>query len=165
MKGGGAMLGLFSLSNKKSLDTAGKYSAMDIANYILERGTKENYQLSNLQLQKILYYVQRDFLQKENYALFSDEVEAWQFGPVVSRVYYNFCAFGAMDIYYLPTDVPELADSEKRRINAIVDEKRKVLPWELVADTHAPKKAWSLIYRGGLGYKNVIPKEVIARYG
>ena len=36
------------------------YETMEIAKYIITKCSRENEPLSNLQLQKIMYYVQRD---------------------------------------------------------------------------------------------------------
>lgn len=73
------------------------YSALNIAKYIIDKCTRERYPVSNLQLQKILYYIQREFLQLGTKA-FSEEIEAWQFGPVVPAVYRQYCGFGALSI-------------------------------------------------------------------
>ena len=40
------------------------YSALSMAKYIIDKCTKDEYPISNLQLQKILYYIQREFLQQ-----------------------------------------------------------------------------------------------------
>lgn len=149
----------------KKIDLSGEYTAMDVVNYFLTRGIDENYRLSNLQVQKILYYIQRDFLKNDNRALFSDDFEAWQFGPVIRKVYNNFCGFGAMPIYYLPQNLKTINPQDAQRIGKIVDEKRCCSPWELVNDTHTKNKAWDLVYRDGLGYENIIPKEMIMYYG
>ena len=73
------------------------YKAIDIANYIINKCTIDLKPVSNLQLQKILYYVQRESLWRGKPA-FNDIIEAWQFGPVVPEVYYTYCGFGAMKI-------------------------------------------------------------------
>ena len=73
------------------------YSAMDIARYIVDKCTNDGCPISNLQLQKILYFIQRDYLKKDSQA-YSEEIQAWQFGPVVPDVYYRYCGFGAMPI-------------------------------------------------------------------
>ena len=57
--------------------------------------------ISNLQLQKILYYLQVYFIQHEGIPLFEDEIEAWQFGPVIPEVYYEYCGFGGFEIQLL----------------------------------------------------------------
>ena len=149
----------------KKVDLSGKYAAIDVVNYFLTRGIEKNYQLSNLQVQKILYYIQRDFLKNDSRALFSDDFEAWQFGPVIRKIYNDFCGFGAMPIYYLPQQAKEINPADAERIGKIVDEKRRYSPWELVNDTHAKNKAWDLVYRNGAGYENIIPKELIMYYG
>ena len=73
------------------------YLALEIAKYIIDKCTKDNCPISNLQLQKILYYIQREFLQQGEIA-FPEEIEAWQFGPVVPEVYRQYCGFGALPI-------------------------------------------------------------------
>lgn len=62
------------------------YSALDVAKYIINKCTIEHDAISNLQLQKILYYIQKWFLQNGLVA-FDDDFEAWSFGPVVLSVY------------------------------------------------------------------------------
>ena len=62
------------------------YSALELSKYIVTKCINDGEPISNLQLQKILYYIQRDFL-RQGEAAFSDTIEAWQFGPVVPNVY------------------------------------------------------------------------------
>ena len=38
------------------------YSALSMAKYIIDKCTKDKYPISNLQLQKILYYIQRELM-------------------------------------------------------------------------------------------------------
>ncbi len=138
------------------------YFALNIAKYIIDKCTRERYPVSNLQLQKILYYIQREFLQLGTKA-FSEEIEAWQFGPVVPAVYRQYCGFGALSIrmrYHV-----ELDEDFMNIIDPIVEKKRLLNPWDMVSDTHSLGKAWDLIYRGGLGDHQVIPQELIRSKG
>ena len=64
------------------------YAALDVAKYIVDKCTSDKQPVSNLQLQKILYFLQKKYLIDEKRILFSDEIQAWQFGPVVPEVYY-----------------------------------------------------------------------------
>ena len=73
------------------------YTAIDLSKYIVLKCIQDEHPISNLQLQKILYYIQKDFLSRDDLA-FSDSIEAWQFGPVVPNVYYYYCGYGAMPI-------------------------------------------------------------------
>lgn len=138
------------------------YSALDIAKFIIDKCTQERLPISNLQLQKILYYVQREFLQQGTKA-FSEEIEAWQFGPVVPEVYKQYCGFGAMPIrmrYMI-----DIKQDYTMIINPIVEKKRLLNPWDMVSDTHCKGKAWDLIYRDGLGDHQVIPQQLIKSRG
>lgn len=59
------------------------YEAVHIAKYIINKCTIDQHPISNLQLQKILYCIQRDFLKNDMLA-FDDDFEAWPFGPGLS---------------------------------------------------------------------------------
>lgn len=75
------------------------YTALDIAHKIIaETDTEGGEAISNLKLQKLLYYVQGFFLAAFEEALFSDEIVAWQYGPVVPDVYFHFKEFGSNSI-------------------------------------------------------------------
>lgn len=138
------------------------YLALNMAKYIIDKCTKDKCPISNLQLQKILYYIQREFLQQGTIA-FSENIEAWQFGPVVPEVYKQYCGFGALPIRMRYIAV--IQSNDENRINPIIEKKRILNPWDMVNDTHSPGKAWDLIYRGGLGDHQVIPQELIKNKG
>ena len=65
------------------------YKVMDIANKILADGENCNAGelVTNLKLQKLLYYMQGFHIAYFNEPLFDEEIEAWQYGPVVPDVY------------------------------------------------------------------------------
>ena len=156
---------LFPFFQNSRYDFAGSYAALDVAKYIVTKCSVDRVTISNLQLQKILYYVQKDSLQKHNKALFKDEIEAWKFGPVVKEVYDYFCGFGSIPIFYIQLSASPLSEEDSKFVDEITEEKRKLKAWNLVADTHQEGKAWDLVYQGGLGYKKIIPKGLIAEYG
>ena len=155
---------LFSLFKDK-YKLVGSYTALEVAKYIINKCTSDGKLITNLQLQKILYYVQMYFLKNQKRAIFSDEIEAWQFGPVIREVYDYFCGSGAMTIYYIQIGGSNIAYEDAILIDKIVEEKRDLNPWKMVKDTHEKGKAWDLIYQDGLGYKEVIPKRLIAENG
>lgn len=138
------------------------YTALEIAKYVIDKCTREGHPISNLQLQKILYYIQKAFLENGTEA-FEDDIEAWQFGPVVPSVYYQYCGFGAMAIRMkYETSIRE---AFLKIIAPIVEVKRDLNPWIMVEDTHKDGKAWAEIYKDGIGNHQVIPKELIRRKG
>lgn len=139
------------------------YMAVDLAKYIVSKCMRENCPISNLQLQKILYYIQKEYLVRGRIA-FYDPIEAWQFGPVVRSVYYHFCGAGAMPIA-LTYDNVGIAPEDAAIIDPIVEAKRSMEPWELVQETHKPEGAWNLIFCEGRGNHQVIPTSLIREVG
>lgn len=139
------------------------YTAMDLSKYIISKCIKDGYPVSNLQLQKILYYIQKDFL-KRNEIAFPDNIEAWQLGPVVPNVYYHYCGFGAMPIF-IPNDTFSIVTSDAVFIDKIVEEKRQLNPWDTVAEIQKDGGAWAKIYNNGLGNYHIIPTELIKTIG
>lgn len=138
-------------------------NALDLAHYIITKCTREGTPISNLQLQKILYFIQKEFLQNGQLA-FTENIEAWQFGPVVPSVYFEFCGFGATPIFmtFPDTNIPV---PEQQTIDRIIYENRSYNPWTLVDKTHQPGKAWDLIYQRGQGNRRIIPNELIRKNG
>ena len=62
----------------------GKYRALDIANiYIGLANGLPNDNIDNFKVNKLCYYAQGWSLAKLGYPLFDDEIEAWQYGPVI----------------------------------------------------------------------------------
>lgn len=140
-------------------------SALALSKYIIGLCTVEKKPISNLQLQKILYYIQREFLRKGTEA-FPEEIQAWQFGPVVPVVYKNYCAFGSRSISMQYTiDVDDYLPGEICLINRIVRVKREKNPWELVRETHQRGRAWSITYSHYGNTNATISKELIKRVG
>lgn len=138
------------------------YSALDIAKYVINKCTNDGCPISNLHLQKVLYYLQRAYL-RNGEILFVDEIQAWKFGPVVSSVYYNYCGYGSLPIEEI-TKI-EILENDLKRINPIIDEYKYKDPWELVRETHRPGSAWNIVFNGGIGDHKVIPKTLIAEKG
>lgn len=78
------------------------YSAHNIANYFLWKAQEENQELlSNMKLQKLLYYAQGLYLAVNEVPLFNEKIEAWVYGPVVPGVYH---AYKHSDANGIPAD-------------------------------------------------------------
>lgn len=139
------------------------YSAVELSKYIITKCARDNKPISNLQLQKILYFIQKEYLQKRDTIAFNDPIEAWQFGPVVPRAYYRFCGYGGMPIQTEYASAIKQEDSNT--IDQIVNEKRVLNPWELVGETHKTGSAWDYVYAKGSGNHRVIPPDLIKLRG
>lgn len=137
--------------------------ALDVAKYIINKSIDFGKPISNLQLQKIMYFVHLDFLRKTGKKLITDEkFQAWQWGPVIRGVYSEYRFFGGNKI-----TVPEEGDSldliekEKDIINATIQTSIDSKPWELVQKSHIKGGAWDRIYKDGEGDKLIIPDDLI----
>jgi uncharacterized phage-associated protein len=69
--------------------------ALDVAGYFLSlQDDNAGDSISNMKLQKLLYYAQGFRLAERGEPLFNEHMEAWQHGPVVPAVYHEFKEFG-----------------------------------------------------------------------
>ncbi len=145
---------------------ADMYKAIEVARYIVNKCIDDDYPVSNLQLQKILYFIQRYYLQNNN-QLFDDDFEAWQFGPVIPTVYYKFCGYGAMPITSKlnNSNVSDILPKDRKNIDNFTKDKRKLYPWDLVEETHRIGGAWDSTFMDGIGNHKIIYKKLIKKDG
>lgn len=91
--------------------------AIDIANYIVQLANYEGHPISNLMLQKILYFVQGISIVRLGKPAFEDDIIAWAAGPMVKEPYYRYWMHGCLNIYQEPTEeVFNKVPSELRRL-------------------------------------------------
>lgn len=97
-----------------------RYSVHDIVNWFLNRSMKgvqeEEGGLTNLKLQKLLYYAQGAFMALKSAPLFSEDLLAWQHGPVVPEVYESYCENGRNPIIHNKEKDPKEIDSQTEEI-------------------------------------------------
>ena len=81
------------------------YNAKEVAKYFIYLSSKksvgdnkEKEGITNLKLQKILYFAQAYFLAKIGKPLFTDTIEAWEFGPVIPSIYHKLKKYGSNPI-------------------------------------------------------------------
>jgi uncharacterized phage-associated protein len=120
-------------------------SAKAIANYMLQLGNPEIGDIiSNLKLQKLLYYAQGVHLAYFQKPLFEDEIHAWPYGPVVEIVYHNFKNFGSNAIFLSDEMAePNLLKPQFQLINRVFSELGQYSGWKLSAMTH-DENPWKL---------------------
>ncbi len=79
-------------------------SAQRLADFILFSACKREILITNLKLQKLLYYSQAWYLAIVDRPLFDERIEAWVHGPVVPPVFGSFKQFRARPITAIPFD-------------------------------------------------------------
>lgn len=136
--------------------------AIEVARYIINRGINNNEPISNLQLQKILYFVQSRFIKKFKKPLFEDDFEAWYYGPVIPKVYHRY-SYNSSYAILQKQEEGEMYLSEEHLefINNIIDELIKVDAWSLVDKSHIKDGAWDIVYNQFDSPSDIIPKEIL----
>jgi uncharacterized phage-associated protein len=132
------------------------YPALDIANKILaEASSSDSGELiSNMKLQKLLYYQQGFHLAYFGTPLFDEEIEAWMYGPVVPCVYEHFKSYDNRGIAYAG-DVKPLSEDEESLFNEVYRVYGKYSAIGLMEMTHN-EMPWKTTQ---VGVGNVITKD------
>lgn len=124
------------------------YAAKEIARYVIQYCQEKNYTISNLKLQKILYFLQAEFLVDTGMPCFREKIEAWDFGPVVPDVYHVYKIYGSASIPSDKSNTPQIPYRDRVRIDSIVDECAKYAASTLVEITHS-QTPWKQAYSQG----------------
>ena len=75
------------------------YEVLDVARFVINYGNEHDMFISNLKLQKILYFIQLQFLlNDQKRPCFAENIEAWAFGPVVPEVFREFKGYMSFEI-------------------------------------------------------------------
>lgn len=136
------------------------YKARSIARYIIQRCNEQNKAISNLKLQKMLYFVQAEFLVAKGQPCFADKIEAWDFGPVVPEVYREYKIFGSANIpvigrWLYPTS---LSADDRKLVDGIIDECAQYSASDLVEITHN-QSPWMDAYIPGRN-QEILPQSI-----
>ena len=144
------------------------YNALSVAHYIINYCNEQGRGISNLKLQKILYFVQAEFLVStpNNRPCFKDRIEAWDFGPVIPNVYHQYKFFGSSIIPSGINDAlapyfEEISLDDQVMIDSIVDNASRYTTSQLVQITHN-QAPWKNAYRRG--FNNEITNKAILDY-
>lgn len=127
--------------------------AQDLARYIITKCTLDGKPISNLQLQKILYFVQGAFYYKLNRSIFDDPIRAWDYGPVIDNVYDMYKKHGSSTIHDIDINFESTFSKERNPeatrelVDIVVESLREMDPWELVKISHEDGTPWKKNYQ------------------
>ena len=71
------------------------YSASVIAYAFVQKGIEEGTFVTQMKLQKMVYFAHGYHLARYNEPLIREEFEAWKFGPVVPSIYQSYKLYGS----------------------------------------------------------------------
>ncbi|HHC6646014.1 TPA: Panacea domain-containing protein [Vibrio parahaemolyticus] len=147
------------------------HSAIDVAYRLLQIAKENGKELSNLQLQKLVYIAHGYLLGWMGLPLIRDSVQAWRYGPVLHEIYKQFKDNGRNKV---PTDGIEkitfqeaFSEAEEECLRGVLKLYGDDAPESLINITHQKNTPWDEVWnnRGG---KNelfaVIPDELIKNH-
>jgi len=127
-------------------------TCFDVANYFLKRQDADAGDLmSNLKLQKLVYYAQGFYLAIMDSPLFNERIEAWEHGPVCVPLYHRYKEFGAGSIPIpYDADAYDIFDEKTREILDMVHKYYgQFSAWKLRNLTHEDTP-WVMAHHKGL---------------
>lgn len=137
------------------------YSTLAIANEFLKRARREGRSLTHMQLQKLVYLSHGWSLAVHGRELVEDDVEAWEFGPVIRKLYDALKRYGSNNIDHLikwGDDISFESDDniiaevkidpeDVQIIDKVWETYGKFHAYQLSALTHANGSPWSKTYK------------------
>jgi len=159
------------------------FSAFAIANEFLNIAKKHVMPLTPMKIQKLVFYAHGWSLALTEKPLIYDRIEAWEWGPVIPKLYGKLKSYGnepvSKPISYIAiqgtkfhavipslenSEAPEESKDEAREILAGAwDTYGKYSPARLSNATHAKGTPWEQVYQPGVRGK-VIPDPLIEEY-
>ncbi|MEN8221186.1 MAG: type II toxin-antitoxin system antitoxin SocA domain-containing protein [Pseudomonadota bacterium] len=106
-----------------------------IADYFIYVANETGSYLSNLKLQKLLYYAQAWHLALYGISLFDEEFEAWIHGPVIPSLYAKYQKFGWKPILE-EVNKPEFSEELQEFLDEVTEEYFMLDTFELEMMTH-----------------------------
>lgn len=138
------------------------YSALTIAQYIIKHELDKDRPVTNLRLQKLLYFIQGSFYTLFNKECFYDKIEAWDYGPAIPSIHFEYSVFGSCTIFdFNKEDIEKISDYHKECINLILDICSKYSTKSLV-EISKNQKPWKDAYLPI--FQREITKESMKKY-
>jgi uncharacterized phage-associated protein len=102
-----------------------QYEAKAVANTLLDLADAMELHLTPMKLQKLVYYAHGWHLGLRGEALINEQVEAWNFGPVIPSLYHEFKGWGDRPILGRAT-CDEVVFDEDGTISLVEDHKPEI---------------------------------------
>lgn len=133
----------------------------NVANYIISKCDN----ITNMKLQKLVYYSHIQFLITQNEPLINSNIEAWVYGPVIRELYQEFSRFSYKNITTQSTlgNIANLTENQKKAIDDILILYKDKSNEELSNKTHS-EDPWQDAYQSSDWSENIISNESLLKY-
>lgn len=157
-----------------------------VANEFLDLAEQDQSPIDQMKLQKLLFYAQAWYLAMHDDILFPEDINAWEWGPVVSTIYYQTIGLGRNPVtkkmrHLVSTNgdnavdktlnatwkIPSLDETDaeiKNHIKETWEVHKGFTGIQLSNSTHAEGEPWAIVkekYGGDLYIKPTIPVDLI----
>ena len=140
-----------------------KHTCYDVANYFLKcQRVEAGEYITNMKLQKLVYYAQGIYLAMKNEPLFDEVINAWDYGPACEELYQKYKQYDKNPIP-IPFDLNtlEIFDKETREIlDLVYNHYGEYSAWGLSNLSHE-EPTWKNAYKRG---RDVITHESMREY-
>jgi uncharacterized phage-associated protein len=155
------------------------YEARKICNFLIARSETHKFELTNLRLNKLLYFIHGWGLTSRREGLIRNHFLAWKLGPVIRPVYDTFKAYDdskitapATYLDYLsgenrPVAYDDIAPADARTIEQVFAAYDRYTTPQLVAISHEKGGPWDVIFTAWSKDSRVnlrIPNDLIRRH-
>lgn len=144
------------------------YSASLIAYAFVKKGMETGKPVTQMKLQKMVYFAHGYHLAKYGEPLIKEDFEAWQFGPVAPSIYNEFKLYGSdairvTDTAKLEAALSTLSPEAIDAINYTWEATKDISAYKLSNWTHKQDSPWAASYRPNI-LGTVIPNHDIQSY-
>lgn len=148
-----------------------KISILTVANYVIYYLNQKGQKISQLKLQKLLYFIEAYNMACGNPPMFSEQFKAYTYGPLCFEVYDYYKIYGGEDIL----EYDDIDDATKETlkpyteiIDAVCDTFGDLTAAQLVNLTHEEDSPWSKIWQQNGGKNSsdlgIIPKDLTCEW-
>jgi len=146
------------------------YEARKICNFLLANFDAVEFDLTNLRINKLLFFIQAGALSQMPDGLIRNHFEAWQFGPVIRPVFDAFKVHKEGPIagpaqyldYSLGTRVPvpydDILQAHREIILREFNAYSGFTTGQLVSLSHEANGPWDIVYRAHLADPTLSPR-------
>lgn len=136
-------------------------TANDVVKFFAISAEKPS-EMTNMKANKLAYYAQAWALARLNHPLFTEDIEAWEHGPVIPSVYHKYQEYGKGPIP-IPQDTGFLNKFSEEECQLLMDVAREygcLSAWKLRTDSHSQGEPWRQVYDPAVKH-TVISKDLI----
>jgi uncharacterized phage-associated protein len=146
------------------------YDPRSVANYFLHKAEDAGTKLTQMQLQKLVFFAHGWHLATLGRPLSTKVFSAWKWGPVNTQIYNKFKKFGALSIEGYAKDevgneyLESFESSTLKLLDEIFDNLSPLSGPQLSKETHRVGSPWHKVWDDKNGEFQPIPDDSLAEY-